>query len=68
MLFLTIWLEVTEDRRIGYNFAPMKISHVSNTNLKDVDFNQLDFGKTFSDYMMVMDHDGNSWSEYLLLA
>ena len=64
MLFITIWLEVTEDRRIGYNFAPMKINQIKDSNLKNVDFNQLDFGKTFSDYMMVMDHDGHSWSEY----
>ena len=42
----------------------MKIKHVTHSNINNVDFNQLDFGKTFSDYMMVMDHDGNSWSEY----
>lgn len=42
----------------------MKIMHVTHSNINNVDFNQLDFGKTFSDYMMVMDHDGNSWSEY----
>ena len=42
----------------------MKINHVTDSNIKNVDFNQLDFGKTFSDYMMAMDYDGHSWSEY----
>lgn len=44
----------------------MKINHVSDSNIKNVDFNQLDFGKTFSDYMMAMDYDGHSWSEYTI--
>lgn len=44
----------------------MKINHVSDSNIKNVDFNQLDFGKTFSDYMMAMDYDGHFWSEYTI--
>ncbi len=44
----------------------MKINHVTDSNIKNVDFNQLDFGKTFSDYMMAMDYDGHSWSEYTI--
>ena len=63
---MTISFELTEHRRIDCKFALMKIKQVTNSNLNNVDFNQLDFGKTFSDYMMVMDHDGNSWSEYLI--
>lgn len=40
----------------------MQIDLVSQSKINSVDFNQLDFGKTFTDYMMVMDFDGESWS------
>lgn len=40
----------------------MQIDLVSQSKINTVDFNQLDFGKTFTDYMMVMDFDGESWS------
>jgi len=40
----------------------MQIDFVSQSKINTVDFNQLDFGKTFTDYMMVMDFDGESWS------
>lgn len=40
----------------------MQIYLVSQSKINTVDFNQLDFGKTFTDYMMVMDFDGESWS------
>jgi len=41
----------------------MNISPVAQSNVSDIDFDNLEFGKTFTDYMLVMDYDGNSWGE-----
>ena len=42
----------------------MRIKEVKGSAIENVDFNNLDFGKTFTDYMLVSDFDGESWSEY----
>ena len=44
----------------------MKMKNVVESRLSSVDFNQLDFGKTFADYMLTMDYDGQSWGEYTM--
>jgi branched-chain amino acid aminotransferase len=41
----------------------MNVTPVSKSKISDVDFDSLEFGKTFTDYMLVMDYDGVSWSE-----
>ena len=40
----------------------MKIVNVKEKKIKP-DFNNLGFGKYFTDYMLVMDYDNGAWSE-----
>ncbi len=39
-------------------------SPVEESRLSQVDFNNLEFGKIFTDYMLVSSYDGTSWSDY----
>jgi branched-chain amino acid aminotransferase len=41
----------------------MNITPVSQSKISEVDFDNLEFGKTFTDYMLVMDFDGKKWLE-----
>lgn len=41
----------------------MKITTISQSKLSELDFNNIAFGKNFTDYMLVSDYDGAKWSE-----
>ena len=40
------------------------ITRVSDSTIGDYNFDKLEFGKVFSDYMIVTDYDGEKWSKY----
>lgn len=44
----------------------MEVLQSSQSNLLNVDFDNLEFGKVFTDYMMVADYDGEKWSEFTI--
>ena len=41
----------------------MKITQKGHSNIKDVDFNNLKFGATFSDHMLICKHKDGKWGE-----
>ncbi len=49
---------------LGVTFAPMQIVQNSQSNVLNVDFDNLEFGKVFTDYMMVSDYNGEEWSDF----
>lgn len=44
----------------------MRIEKVRESQLSKIDFNNLDFGKIFTDHMLVCDFDGEKWGEYTI--
>ncbi|PCJ65543.1 MAG: branched chain amino acid aminotransferase [Bacteroidetes bacterium] len=42
----------------------MTITEVTQSAVSSIDFNNLEFGKVFTDYMLVSDFDGESWSDF----
>lgn len=42
----------------------MEVVQSSQSNLLNVDFDNLEFGKVFTDHMMVADFDGEQWSDF----
>ncbi|MBT8326160.1 MAG: branched-chain amino acid aminotransferase [Bacteroidia bacterium] len=40
------------------------ITQVQKSNIDNYDFNNLEFGKIFTDYMLVTDYDGKEWSKF----
>ena len=41
---------------------PIKITRTSNSNIENVDFDNLGFGKVFSDHMLVCDYKNGQWN------
>ena len=41
----------------------MKVTPTSNSRLSDIDFNNLQFGRVFSDHMLEMTYKDGEWSE-----
>jgi branched-chain amino acid aminotransferase len=41
----------------------MKVTPISHSNIASLEFNNIEFGKVFTDYMLVSDFDGEKWSE-----
>ena len=39
----------------------LKITTIQHSKLKSVDFNNLGFGKTFSDHMLICDYKNGNW-------
>jgi len=42
----------------------MKINSIEQSQLENIDFNKLDFGRIFTDHMLVCDFDGEKWGDY----
>lgn len=42
---------------------PIKITRTSNSNIENVDFDNLGFGKVFSDHMLVCDYKNGQWND-----
>ena len=42
----------------------MKVKITKQSQLKNIDFNNLDFGRIFTDHMLICDFDGEKWGEY----
>ena len=51
---------------IGFNFDPVQIdiTKVEQSNIGKYDFNNLEFGKIFTDYMLVSEYDGVTWNSF----
>jgi branched-chain amino acid aminotransferase len=48
----------------SFIIAGMNINRTTNSTLSSIDFSKLEFGKVFSDHMLVCDFDGTSWGEF----
>lgn len=44
----------------------MKFTQVHNSKIPRLDFDNIEFGKVFTDYMLISDFDGDHWSEMSL--
>ena len=44
----------------------MRITKIEKSAVDKLDFNNLVFGKEFTDYMMYSDFDGKEWSEFVI--
>ncbi len=44
----------------------MNIDKLERSRIDECDFNDLHFGKVFTDYMLVSDYDGETWSDFTL--
>lgn len=42
---------------------PIKITRTSNSNIENIDFDNLGFGKVFSDHMLVCDYKNGQWND-----
>lgn len=42
---------------------PIKITRTSNSNIDNIDFDNLGFGKVFSDHMLVCDYKNGQWND-----
>ncbi len=42
----------------------IKVTKIENSRLEQVDFNNLQFGRTFSDHMFVADYENGKWSNF----
>lgn len=47
---------------IPKQIMPFPVKHVQHSRLESVDFNNLPFGRVFSDHMFVADFDGRQWT------
>lgn len=45
------------------NTSPFKISRVQQSRLSELDFDNIPFGKSFTDHMFVVDYDGKEWKD-----
>lgn len=45
----------------------IKVSKTENSRLENVDFNNLQFGRTFSDHMFVADYENGEWSNFQVM-
>lgn len=45
----------------------IQISRAENSNISQLDFNNLTFGKHFSDHMLVADYEGGQWQNFRIL-
>lgn len=44
----------------------MNIERVKESNLGAIDFDNLEFGKVFTDHMLICDFDGESWGDFFI--
>ena len=42
----------------------MQIERIKESTLASIDFQNLDFGKVFTDHMLICDFNGESWGEF----
>jgi len=42
----------------------MKVNSIEQSQLENIDFNKLDFGRIFTDHMLICDFDGEKWGDY----
>jgi branched-chain amino acid aminotransferase len=42
----------------------MKVNITKQSQLENIDFNNLDFGRMFTDHMLICDFDGEKWGDY----
>jgi len=49
-----------------FALAFMRVTHTTQSNLNTIDFNKLEFGKVFTDYMLYCDFDGEKWGEFTM--
>ena len=45
----------------------IKITRTENSKLKDIDFNNIPFGKYTSDHMFVMDYANGQWGNFRII-
>jgi branched-chain amino acid aminotransferase len=45
----------------------IKITKIENSKLKDIDFNNIPFGKYTSDHMFIMDYANNQWGDFRIV-
>lgn len=48
---------------MGVDQLAIKIEKIKESRLNEIDFNQLKFGRDFSDHMLVADYENGSWGE-----